>query len=85
MQVPLEKWIRKYFPESSAAEVVKLLSAYGAENDGYRVKRDIVIMSKGSIDKLRQGIKTALIDYRDILVGEEVDPWMMAELRNPPM
>lgn len=45
------------------------------------MKRDAVIVSRGSLKKLKAGIEIARTDYRDVLVGEEVDPWLISELR----
>lgn len=67
--------------------MLRLLLAYGLESwhkEPDRVKRDLVILSRGSIPKLRAGIELACVDYRDVLVGEEVDPWGISELKNPP-
>ena len=65
-------------------EVSEILSAYGKESwhrEPERVKRDAVIISRGSIEKLRETIKLAMNDYRDILIGEEVDPWVIDQLK----
>lgn len=45
------------------------------------MKRDAIIVSRGSLKELKAEIEIACIDYRDVLVGEEVDPWLIAELR----
>ena len=77
-------WIRKYFAEAQVQEVLKILSAYGKESwhrEPERVKRDAVIISRGSIDKLREAVNLAMTDYRDILIGEEVDPWVIDQLK----
>ena len=82
--ISLEPWIKRYFPESQVREVLEILSAYGTESwhrEPERVKRDMVILSRGSIEKLQEALKLAKTDYRDILIGEEVDPWMMDELK----
>ena len=72
----IEDWIKRYFSEEHLAEVLDVLSAYGTEEwhrEKERVKRDAVIISRGSIDKLRSTIKLAMLDYRDVLIGEEID------------
>jgi GNAT superfamily N-acetyltransferase len=77
-------WIWRYFPAEQIPEVKAVMDQYGSETwhrEPYRVKRDAVIVSRGSIDALQAAIKLAMIDYRDVLIGEEVDPWMMGELR----
>jgi hypothetical protein len=81
---PLSVWIRRYFAEDQWAEVASILARYGAESwhrEAGRVRRDAVILSRGSLDALRQTIILADRDYRDVLVGEEVDPWLIGELR----
>ena len=77
-------WIRKYFAEAQVQEVLEILSAYGKESwhwEPERVKRDSVIISRGSIEKLREAVNLAMTDYRDILIGEEVDPWVIDQLK----
>ena len=81
---PVDGWIRVYFSEDKVPEVLRVLSAYGSEswhNEPERVKRDAVIISRGSIEKLKETIKLAMTDYRDVLIGEEVDPWLMNQLK----
>jgi hypothetical protein len=80
----LEDWIRRYFPEDQGTEVLDILSAYGTEQwhrEQERVKRDVVIISRGSIDKLRATVQLAMLDYRDVLIGEEIDPWVIREIK----
>jgi hypothetical protein len=79
----IKDWIKRYFAEEQLAEVLDILSEYGTEEwhrEEERVKRDAVIISRGSIDKLRSTIKLAMSDYRDVLVGEEIDKWMIEEI-----
>jgi hypothetical protein len=69
----IEDWIRRYFSEEQLADVLDILSEYGTaewHREEERVKRDAVIISRGSIDKLRSTIKLAMQDYRDVLIGE---------------
>ena len=80
-------WIKRYFPEEKTAEVMRLLEEYGTESwhmEIERVRRDIVIVSRGSMDALRAAAALAKKDYRDILIGEEVDPWVIGELKKYP-
>jgi hypothetical protein len=80
----IEEWIRRYFCEEQIAEVLAVLSEYGTEEwhrEEERVKRDAVIISRGSIDKLRFTIKLAKLDYRDVLIGEEMDKWVIGEIK----
>ena len=80
----IEDWIKRYFPEERLAEVLDILSAYGTEEwhrEEERVKRDAVIISRGSLDNLRSTIRLAMVDYRDVLMGEEIDPWLIGEIK----
>ena len=80
----LETWISRYYAADMAPEVMAQLAQYGSESwhrEAERVKRDAVIVSRGSIDKLQGAIRLAMTDYRDVLVGEEVDPWVIGELK----
>lgn len=80
----IEDWVRRYFPEGQLSEVLDVLSGYGTEEwhrEEERVKRDAVILSRGSIDKLRSAIELAMTDYRDVLIGEEVDNWVIGEIK----
>jgi hypothetical protein len=79
----IEDWIRRYFSPEQFTEVLDILTLYGTEEwhrEEDRVKRDAVIISRGSIDKLRATIKLAMSDYRDILIGEEIDKWVIGEI-----
>jgi len=77
-------WIKMYYPDDLVAEALDILSEYGTEKwhrEEERVKRDAVIISRGSIDKLKSVIKLAKNDYRDVLIGEEVDQWVIGEIK----
>ncbi len=79
----IEDWIRRYFPAEQVPEVLSVLSDYGTEpwhREAERVRRDAVILSRGSIDALRSAIQLARRDYRDLLIGEQIDPWVIGEL-----
>ena len=80
----IEDWIRRYFPEKKFIQVLDILSMYGTEDwhrEAERVKRDAVIISRGSLDHLRSTIQLAMMDYRDVLIGEEIDPWVIGEIK----
>ena len=80
----MQNWIKRYFAAEQIPEVMDLLSEYGTEDwhrEENRVKRDVVIISKGSIEKLKAAITIAKNDYRDVLIGEQVDPWLISELK----
>ncbi len=83
-RIMLEKWIRRYFTGEQVPVVMTILSEYGSESwhrEPDRVKRDSVIVSRGSIDALKATIVLAMQDYRDVLIGEEIDPWVICEIR----
>jgi len=80
----IEDWVKRYFPEGQLREVMDILSEYGTEKwhrEEERVKRDAVIISRGSIDKLKSTIMLAKNDYRDVLIGEEIDKWVIEEIK----
>ncbi len=80
----IETWVRRYFKEEQVSEALAILAGYGTEDwhrEPERVKRGAVIVSRGSLESLRERVDIARTDYRDVLVGEEVDPWLIAELR----
>lgn len=80
----LEEWIGRYFAESQLQAVRSVLDGYGSEawhREPGRVRRDAVIISRGSFRRLRGAIRLAMRDYRDVLVSEEVDPWVIGELK----
>jgi hypothetical protein len=79
----IEDWIKKYFPAEQISDVLDVLAEYGTESwhrEEERVKRDVVIISRGSMEKLKSAIMLAKNDYRDVLIGEEIDPWLMKEI-----
>ena len=68
---------RREFQGADQNYVVELLASYsGPESD--RVRWDILELSKGELEKIGQFVKTAQIDYRDILYWAEYyknDAW----------
>lgn len=79
----IEDWIKRYFAEEQVKEVLAILSEYGTEEwhrEEERVKRDAIIISRGSIDKLKSAIRLAQVDYRDVLIGEEIDKWVIEQI-----
>ena len=76
--------IRRYFSEDKIPGVLEILSLYGGESwhrEPERVKRDAIIISRGSLETLKATILLAMTDYRDVLIGEQIDPWVAGELR----
>ena len=79
----IEDWIKRYFSKEQILEVLDILSGYGTESwhrEEDRVKRDIIIISAGSMEKLKATVTLAKNDYRDILIGEAIDPLVIGEL-----
>ncbi|MEW6670114.1 MAG: hypothetical protein AB1427_00340 [Thermodesulfobacteriota bacterium] len=75
--------MNRYFAGDQLPEALAILSGYGTEEwhrEAERVKRDAVIVSRGSLDKLRSAIRLAQVDYRDVLIGEEIDPWVIEQI-----
>jgi hypothetical protein len=62
--------IAREFPISDQALVIELLNAYSGPERG-RVTWDILKLSKGNLEKIRQYVKAAQTDYRDILYWAE--------------
>ncbi len=62
--------IAKEFPAAEQASVIELLSGYSGPENG-RLTRDILELSKGSLENIRRFTKAAQIDYRDILYWAE--------------
>ena len=80
----VEHWVRRYFSKTQVAEVMEILATYGTETwhrEPERVCRDLIMMSRGSMAKLKELTELAKTDYRDILVSEEVNPWVIGELK----
>ena len=79
----IEDWIKRYFSEEQIPEVLDILSGYGTESwhrEEDRVKRDIIIISAGSMEKLKAKVMLAKNDYRDVFIGEAIDPLVIGEL-----
>jgi hypothetical protein len=62
--------VSREFQDSDRDAVVQLLENYvGPESD--RVRWDILELSKGNVDKVREYIQAAQTDYRDVLYWAE--------------
>src|SRR3954447_8712666 len=62
--------IAKEFPLAQQASVFECLSSYtGPEAE--RVSWDILELSKGNLERIKQNVKVAQTDYRDILYWAE--------------
>jgi len=62
--------ITKEFSEAERTSATELLSSYSG-SEGKRVTWDILELSKGSLEKVRQYVQVAQVDYRDILYWAE--------------
>ena len=62
--------IAKDFSQAEQASVVELLTGYAGPEPA-RVTWDILELSKGSLEKVRQYVKAAQTDYRDVLYWAE--------------
>jgi len=62
--------IARDFSVSDQASVIELLSSYSGPESG-RVTWDILELSKGSLEKIRQYVQAAQTDYRDVLYWAE--------------
>ena len=66
--------VREVFPHHSPADVFAVLDLYGVEpyeRERERVQLDILKLSEGDIDKLRNTVALAKRDYRDVIVAAE--------------
>lgn len=70
----LHATIGEHFPNEELTDVLALLDQYGdqsSEPEKLRVQFDIVKISKGNLAELKNLVKQAKIDYRDILIWAE--------------
>src|ERR1700694_369274 len=66
--------VQAAFPKESWARVLELLDSYGVKSyqrERARVQLDILKLSAGSEEKLREFVKVAKRDYRDVLFWAE--------------
>lgn len=80
----LAGWVNRYFDPGRSHQALAALAQYGTQSwhrEPHRVKRDAIILSRGSLPALAEAVQLAMRDYREILVGEAVDPWLIGELR----
>ena len=82
-EADVARLVHRDFAPGEVAAALTLLGQYGTQpwhREPQRVKRDAVIVSRGSLTALQQALDLATRDYRDVLIGEEVDPWVIGEL-----
>jgi hypothetical protein len=69
------KKVRDCFPDSKgAAHALAIVEAYGNESwhlEAERVQLAALMQCRGNLERLRQLIELAAIDYRDVLAGAE--------------
>ena len=66
--------VQAAFPKESRARVLELLDSYGVESyerERERVQLDILKLSAGSEEKVREYVAVAKRDYRDVLFWAE--------------
>jgi len=66
--------VKLYWPDRDLDEVMGILDQYGLkkyETGGDRVQMAVIKLSEGDFDRLPELIKTAKIDYRDVLAWAE--------------
>jgi hypothetical protein len=76
----IKDWIRRYFSEEQLPEILEILSENGTEDRHKleeRVKRDAVMISGRSLDMLLSANKLAIINYRDELISENINKWVI--------
>jgi hypothetical protein len=70
----LSRLIARELPEHEESEVELILAAFGQESwhqEILRVKCACLKLSEGNIDRLREIVKVACVDYRDVLAWAE--------------
>ena len=81
------KKLRDGFPDPEAArKALLILDTYGTEswhNEKDRVQLAILKECKGSLDRLRMCVDTAMKDFRDALVGAEYPEEFQASSKTP--
>ena len=81
----VEKKIDKLFPERKG-EVAALLSEYGTEEyerEPERVRLAVLKISNGDLYKLKESIRAAKVDYRDVLAWAEYPEEMRSTAQKP--
>ena len=76
VDVELEAEVRSTFG-SDADEVLALLSKYGRQSSHRevdRVRRAILTLSRGEVERVRHNVEVAQRDYRDVLYWAEYPP-----------
>ena len=70
----VERIVRREFAEAEVAEVLRILAEYGTERyerESARVRLAALKEAHGDLDRLRQQVSWAKMDYRDVLSEAE--------------
>jgi hypothetical protein len=70
------KRVKQLFPNKNVKEVMKILDLYGVEKyeqEKHRVQIAILDLCEGKIKKLKEYVKHAKTDYRDVLYWAEFE------------
>ena len=66
--------VRQCFPNEVLEEIMSILDLYGSElyeKERERIQIAIIKVSEGNLDKLRESVKAAKLDFRDVLAWAE--------------
>ena len=77
-EADLARVVARDFPDQTVA-ATELLESYGSESyqrEVVRVRVAAVKLARGSVEELRNSVKTACQDYRDVLAWAEYPAYM---------
>ena len=83
----VRKKLRHVFPDAvAAAEALSALDSYAGDspNGQARIHLAILMQCSGDVARLRQLVKLAHTDFRDVLVGAEYPEEFQASFKTPP-
>src|SRR2546423_38595 len=78
----VEAAAKMLFPLSDTSTILSIVDLYGTEpheRERERVQLAIIALSQGNEEKLRELVKTAKTDYRDVLSWAETGPLSKSE------
>ena len=76
----IKDWIRRDFSEEQLSEILEILSENGTEGRHKlkeRIKHDAVMIPGRSLDMLLSANSLAIINYRDVLISENINKWVI--------
>lgn len=81
----VERVVRRDFPSGQYEDVMSVLAEYGEtwHREPDRVQLAVLKLAAGKLDALRQNIKIAKEDYRDVLAGAEYPAYMEKTSSDP--